>query len=392
MLVNLCLIGIAALLLNGLFEKIKLPGLIGMTLLGIVIGPNVFNLIDGQILEISKELRTFALIVILLRAGLGLKKKALNQVGISAIRMSFIPGVLEGLAVTFMSMVLLDMTFVQGGILGFIIAAVSPAVVVPQMLRLKEEGIGEQKQVPTLILAGASVDDVFAITIFTAFLTIYLGKEIDLTKQLLTIPISILFGVASGMIIGYLLYILFRRLHIRDTKKVMILLIICILYNQFEGVLPINTLLGIMAIGFILLEKAPTVANRLAGKMNKVWIFAEILLFVLIGAQLNPQIALGAGLKGIIILGIGLLFRSIGVILSLLGSDLDYKERLFCVIAYIPKATVQAAIGAIPLSLGVASGELMLAIAVLAILITAPIGSFAIRFTAPRLLTKQPSS
>lgn len=388
MLVNLCLIALGALALNAIFEKMKLPGLIGMTLLGIVIGPNMLNLIDPHILEVSQELKTFALIVILLRAGLGLKKKTLHQVGKSAIKMSFIPGILEGSVVTIVAMWLFDMTFVEAGILGFIVAAVSPAVVVPQMLKLKEERFGENKQVPTLVLAGASVDDVFAITIFYAFLNTFLGKGESPILQVGLIPISIATGILTGAFIGFILYLFFKVYSLRDTKKVMVLLIICILYHALEEVTVINTLLGIMTIGFVLLEKMPKVANQIANKMNKVWIFAEILLFVLIGSQLNPEVAFGAGLKGLTLLSIGLIARSIGVVISLLNSELDRKERLFCVIAYVPKATVQAAIGGIPLAMKVPSGELMLAIAVLAILVTAPLGSIAIRLSAPKLLKK----
>jgi len=388
MLVNFCLIAIGALLLNEIFERIKLPGLIGMILLGVFIGPNTFNLIDPHILEVSKELTRFALIVILLRAGLGLKRDALNKIGKSAIKMSFIPGVMEGMAITLGAVLLFNMSFIEAGILGFIIAAVSPAVVVPQMLKLKDQRFGENKQVPTLILAGASVDDVFAITIFTAFLSLYLGKDVSILGQIAHIPISIALGILSGAIIGFLLNKFFHTYHMRATKKVFVLLTVCILFNYIEKWLPINSLLGIMAIGFVLLEKSPKLANEMSVKMNKVWIFAEILLFVLIGAELNPEVALVAGAKGVSIIGIGLIFRSIGVGLSLLGSDLNAKERWFCVLAYIPKATVQAAIGAIPLSMGVASGETMLAVAVLAILITAPLGSIAIRISAPRLLKR----
>lgn len=386
MLFNFCIIAILAIVGYGLFEKIKLPGLLGMLIVGILLGPDVLDFIHPTIIEVSKELRTFALIVILLRAGLGLRKEELSLVGKSAIKMSLIPGLLEGLSIALLAMLLLDYSFLQGGILGFIIAAVSPAVVVPQMLYLKEKKFGHNKQIPTLILAGASVDDVFAITIFSTFMSIYLGEKINITRQLFMVPIGILLGIFMGLILGWLLMRLFIRFRIRDTKKILILLSLCIVFNTVEKYYNVNTLLGIMTIGFILLEKLPVVANRLSQKMNKIWVYAEILLFVLIGAQVQINVALNAGLIGIIIIMIGLSIRSLGVIIALIGSGLNVKEKLFCIMSYWPKATVQAAIGAIPLSLGVASGDEMLSIAVLSIIITAPLGATAINVFAPKLL------
>lgn len=388
MLLNFCVIVLLALLANYVVEKIKLPGLLGILIIGIILGPYGMDFIHPVIINVSIELRTFALIVILLRAGLGLKKEALNKVGKTAILMSFIPGILEGSTVMIISRYLLDFSWLQGGILGFIIAAVSPAVVVPQMLDLKDKYFGADKQVPTLVLAGASVDDVFAITIYTTFLSLYLGEDINIGKQIAMIPTSIILGIICGVILGYVLLCLFKNLHIRDTKKVIILLAVSVCFNAIESRFPINTLLGIMTIGFILLEKMPEVANRISEKMNKVWIFAEILLFLLIGAQVDTSVALKAGFVGIILVGVGLIFRSIGVIMATIGSNLNIKERLFCIISYLPKATVQAAIGAVPLSKGVESGELILAIAVLAIIITAPLGSIGIRISGPKLLNK----
>jgi NhaP-type Na+/H+ or K+/H+ antiporter len=388
------MIALLALLLNRLFEKIKLPGLLGMLLLGIVISPYCLNLIDETILSVSKELRTFALIVILLRAGLGLKRDHLNKVGKSALLMSFIPGILEGLAIATLASALLGISFVEAGILGFIIAAVSPAVVVPQMLSLKENKYGEEKQIPTLILASASLDDIFAITIYGVFLSLYLGEDMNIGLQIAKVPISIILGIAIGAVLGLALCKLYKKVRIRDTKKIIILLAVCICFNAFGAYTDdfISSLLGIMTIGFILLEKLPVVANRLSQKMNKVWVVAEILLFVLIGAQVNINVALKAGLIGIILISVGLVFRSIGVLIALQGSDLNHKEKLFCVLSYLPKATVQAAIGAIPLAMGVESGEEILAIAVLAILVTAPIGSLAIRLSAPKLLKNEKST
>jgi len=381
------LLGLAA---NYLFTRAKLPGLLGMLILGILLGPYVLNWLDPDLLRISVDLRKIALIIILLRAGLGISKEDLRLVGPAAIRMSCIPGIVEGFAVALLSTVVFGFSFIEGGILGFILAAVSPAVVVPSMLEYMEKGIGTVKGIPTLILAGASIDDVFAITIFTAFLGLYSGSHVNIGIQILNIPVSILIGVVLGLIMGIIMVRLFKRYHIRDTKKVLMILGSAIFLTAIEDALKnsieIAGLLGVMTIGFIILEKRPEVAKRLAQKFNKIWIFAEILLFVLVGAQVNITVAWDAGLKGLLIILGGLVGRSIGVLISTLRTNLNFKERLFCVIAYIPKATVQAAIGAIPLGLGIPSGELILAVAVLSILVTAPLGAIGIKLSAPRLL------
>ena len=388
---------LAVILLLGLpakriFEKLKLPGLLGMLLLGVLIGPHGLNLLQEDMLHISSDLRTIALIIILLRAGLGLNKDDLKRVGSTAIKMSCIPGLVEGFFITFASMRLLNFTFAQGGILGFIIAAVSPAVVVPSMLTLMENNIGTKKGIPILILASASMDDVFAITMFSAFLGLYSGSHIHIGIQLLNIPISILLGIIAGAIIGLIVIKIFKKYHIRDTKKVLLILGFSILINQLESVLKtklqIASLLGVMTIGFVIIEKLPNVGERLSNKFNKIWILAEILLFVLVGAQVDVNIALKAGEVGIMIIVIGLIGRSIGVIISLIGTEYNWKERLFCIIAYIPKATVQAAMGAVPLSLGVESGDIILAIAVLSILITAPLGAIGIHYSLEKLLVE----
>ncbi|HOM01959.1 MAG TPA: cation:proton antiporter [Acetivibrio sp.] len=384
------LLGLAA---KRIFEKLWLPGLLGMLLLGILIGPHVLNLIQTDMLQISSDLRGIALIIILLRAGLGLNKDEIKSIGIPALKMSFIPGLFEGLLIALASVYFLDFTFAQGGMLGFIIAAVSPAVVVPFMLKLMENKIGAKKGVPTLILAGASIDDIFAITVFSAFLGLYNGSKINIGIQLLNIPISILLGVLAGMIVGLSLIKIFKRYNIPDTKKVLIILGFSILLNQLESILKtklqIASLLGVMTIGFILTEYLPDEGKRLSEKFNKVWVFAEILLFVLVGTEVNVNVALKAGGVGIILILIGLIGRRVGVVISLIGTDFNWKERLFCIIAYIPKATVQAAMGAVPLSLGVESGDIILAIAVLSILITAPLGAVGIHYSTEKLLIEK---
>lgn len=390
MITSLGIIMILGLIANYISKKVGLPGLIGMLLLGILLGPYGLNWIQQDLINISGDIRKLALIIILLRAGLGIKKEDLAKVGVPAIKLSCVPGVIEGIFIAIASVYLLKFSFVQGGILGFIMAAVSPAVIVPSMLYFMERGLGTKKGIPTLILAGASIDDVFAITIFSAFLGLYSGTHINLGIKIIGVPISILLGIALGIISGLILIRIFKKYHIRDTEKVLIIIGISILLSALENVLKnkieIAALLGVMTIGFIIIEKLPKVGERLAIKFNKIWVFAEILLFVLVGAQVNINVAINAGTIGVIILVIGLVGRSIGVIISLLGTELNSKERLFCVIAYIPKATVQAAIGSVPLSLGVASGDVMLAIAVLSIIITAPIGAYMISRVGDRLL------
>jgi len=389
-------LSLAAIILLGLsfnkaFEKVKLPGLLGMIILGIIMGPYGFNIISHETLLISADLRKIALIIILLRAGLGLNKETLNKVGVPAIKMSCIPGILEGLTIMFVGSYFLGISLIEAGILGFIIAAVSPAVIVPGMLDLIDRKVGEDKGIPTLILAGASVDDVFAITLFTTFLGLYGGTNINLFRQLLNIPISIALGVVAGVLVGFILVFFFKKYHTRDTEKVLIILGAAIVLNSIEefleGFIPIASLLGVMAIGFILLEKYPEVANRVGSKFNKIWVFAQLLLFVLVGAEVNIYVAIDSGLIGLAIIAIGLIARSIGVLISVAGTNLNLKERFFCIISYVPKATVQAAIGAVPLSVGVASGEVILAIAVLSILVTAPLGAIGIKATSDKWLT-----
>lgn len=393
MALSLAIIIILGLIFNRLFEKFKLPGLLGMLILGVLLGPYVTNIISEDIIRISPDVRKIALIVILLRAGLGIKKDTLHKIGVPAIKMSCIPGLFEGFAIMVSGSYILDISKIEAGMLGFILAAVSPAVVVPQMLNFIQNKRGESKGIPTIILAGASIDDVFAITLFSTFLGLYSSENVNFTRKIFEIPVSILLGVAIGIATGILMVVLFKKYHIRDTKKTLILLAASIILTGIEKILqniiPVASLLGVMTIGFILLEKHSGAANRLAVKFNKVWVFAEILLFVLVGAQVNIHIALTSGTIGVIIIVIGLLFRSIGVLVSLIGTNLNFKERLFCIVSYIPKATVQAAIGAVPLAAGVKSGELILAIAVLSIIITAPLGAIGIKICGERWLASE---
>lgn len=390
MTTSLALVLLLGLLANYLFTKIKLPGLLGMLLLGIVLGPSGLNWMGDSLMAVSADFRSVALIIILLRAGLGIGKDDLKRVGGPAVRMSCIPGIMEGTTIAALVVVLWGMGWVEGGILGFTLAAVSPAVVVPSMLKYMELGYGKKKGVPTLILAGASADDVFAITLFSALVGMATGEAVGLGWKLLSIPVSIILGILVGYVVGWILSHTFKKFHIRDTKKILIMLGTAILLTSLEKALKshveIAGLIGVMTIGFILLEKTPVQAKRLAERFNKIWIFAEILLFVLVGAQVKVGVALDAGWIGLIVILLGLVARSIGVWLSLLGTPLNAKEKWFCVVAYWPKATVQAAIGAVPLSLGLPYGELFLAVAVMGILVTAPLGAIAIQFFAPRCL------
>lgn len=393
MTTSLAIVLLLGMLANYLFTKLKLPGLLGMLLLGILLGPSALNWISPDLLRISSDFRSIALIIILLRAGLGINKEDLRQVGGPALKLSMVPSLLEGFTVALAAMLLWDFSFAQGGVLGFTLAAVSPAVVVPAMLRYMEAGYGRAKAIPTMILAGASVDNVIAITIFGAFIGSLTGSEMPIWQKTLSVPLSILLGAAAGAAIGLTLVWFFKKHHMRDTKKVLILLGTAILLTAIEknlkGKVEIAGLIGVMTIGFILLEKSPAVAKRLALKFNKIWVFAEILVFVLVGSQVKPDVTLSVGLTGILIIGIGLIARSAGVWFSLLGTRLNPREKAFVVVAYWPKATVQATVGAIPLSLGLAHGDQFLAMAVLAILVTAPLGATAIQLLAERNLNKE---
>lgn len=390
MIKSIMLILLLGILANKVFRLIKLPGLLGMILVGIAIGPYGFNLLDKSILDNSSDIRMLALIVILLRAGLGLNREILNKVGKVSIKMSAIPCLFEGFTITLVAYKLLDLPFLEAGMLGFIVAAVSPAVVVPSMLYLREKGLGMKKGIPIIILAGASVDDVFAITLFTTFLGLSLNTQSTITLQLLQIPIQVIGGILIGILFGYILYKIYRYKNIKlnDMERLAILIISALTIVIVGDMTHIAGLLGVMTLGFILLEKANDFASNFEKELNKVWFFAQIFLFVLIGSEVNIYVAWKAGLIGALIILIGLIARSIGVILALKGSNLNIKEKIFCTVAYSPKATVQAAIGGIPLAMGVTSGNLILAIAVLAVIITAPLGAIGIKLLAPILLEK----
>ena len=390
MALSLALIILFGLAADYLFTRMRLPGLIGMLMVGILFGPHVFDLIKPELLRVSADFRMIALVVILLRAGLETKRDTLNRVGRTAITMSCIPAIFEGIAVMFAANMLLGISFLEAAILGSIVAAVSPAVVVPFMVNFIERGRGNDKGIPTLILAASAIDDVFVIVIFSVLLGIYSGGTTSIALSLLQIPFSIILGILTGIISGLIVYRVFVKYRPRATKKSLILIGISIILVWFEGVIQstihISALIGVMTIGFIILEKSEPMAHIISKKLGKVWIFAEILLFVLVGAQVDINVAWDAGLAGALVILIGLIFRSIGTYISVMGADLNFNEKMFCVVAYIPKATVQAAIGAVPLAAGVVSGEIILAVAVLSIILTAPVGAIGIKFIGERVL------
>ncbi len=390
MALSLALIILFGLAADYLFTRMRLPGLIGMLMVGILFGPHVFDLIKPELLRVSADFRMIALVVILLRAGLETKRDTLNRVGRTAITMSCIPAIFEGIAVMFAANMLLGISFLEAANLGSIVAAVSSAVVVPFMVNFIERGRGNDKGIPTLILAASAIDDVFVIVIFSVLLGIYSGGTTSIALSLLQIPFSIILGILTGIISGLIVYRVFVKYRPRATKKSLILIGISIILVWFEGVIQstihISALIGVMTIGFIILEKSEPMAHIISKKLGKVWIFAEILLFVLVGAQVDINVAWDAGLAGALVILIGLIFRSIGTYISVMGADLNFNEKMFCVVAYIPKATVQAAIGAVPLAAGVESGEIILAVAVLSIILTAPVGAIGIKFIGERVL------
>jgi len=385
-LVVLILIG--GWLWGKVFTRLGLPSVLGMTLWGIALSVWGGSGFPSVIWEIAPFLKSLALIIILLRAGLGISKKTLSKVGGQALMMAFVPCLLEGTSLMLLFHYFMRFPWASAGMTGFLIAAVSPAVVVPSMLDLKERGFGKKNDVPTMILAGASLDDVLAITLFSIFLGLGQGESVSMVKTILTLPLSLIGGIIPGVIVGLFLAWYFEKRHkaIRATEKTLLMIGISVLLLQVGDWIHTAALLGIMTSGFILLEKCEPAARELAQKFNKAWVFAEIILFVLIGMSVDVSVALSAGGKGLIIIAIGLVFRSIGVLTALAFSGLSFKEKLFSTVAYLPKATVQAAMGSVPLAAGIAEGEMILAYAVLAIIFTAPLGLIGIRFLGPRLL------
>ena len=391
MLTSLALIFLCGLLMASLCQKLKLPGLVGMLLTGILLGPFALNLLDDTILSLSADLRQMALIIILARAGLSLDWQDLKRIGRPAVLMSFVPACFEMAGTILIAPCLLNIPLLDAAILAAVVASASPAVIVPRMVRLIESGYGTDKSIPQLILAGDSVDDVFNIVVFSSLIGFSGGEEIALSR-FAQIPLSILSGIAAGLMVGFLLAKLFQKIHMRDSVKLLVLLSLSFLLIAVEDMLPASIafsgLIAVMAAGVALLQALPPVAGRLSARLSRLWVAAEVLLFALVGAGLDITCAVEAGGKTLLMLAAILLMRAVGIALCLLGTNLNRRERLFCTLTGIPKATVQAAIGGIPLALGLPNGALILAVAVLTILITAPLGAWALDNTYKHLLTQ----
>ncbi|MEI0478703.1 cation:proton antiporter [Brachyspira pulli] len=393
MLLSLALIFLCGMILGKIFSLLKLPSLLGLIITGIILGPCCLNLLDNSILSISADLRELALIIILTRAGLNLDIEDLKKVGRPAVLMCFVPASFEIIGMVLIAPKLFDITLLEAALMGSVVAAVSPAVLVPKMLKLMEEKYGTNKSIPQLLMAGASVDDIFVIVLFASFTSLVKGGTVS-ALDFIKIPTSIIFGLLAGILIAFVLAKFFTKFHIRDSAKVVIILSISFILvtiensisKLFGGIIGFSGLLAVMSTGAYLKSKKAELAKRLSLKYSKLWVAAEIMLFVLVGAAVNINYALNTGLTGIILIFGALIFRMLGVLVSLIKTKLNKKERIFSMMAYCPKATVQAAIGSIPLSLGFASGEIILTIAVLAILITAPLGAFGIEFFYKKLL------
>ena len=392
MLLSISLILILGMFMGWICRKMKLPALLGMLITGIILGPYGLNLLDGSILGISAELRKIALIIILTRAGLGLDLSGLKKIGRPAVLMCFVPASFELLGMTLLAPKLMGASVLESAVMGAVLAAVSPAVVVPRMVKLMDEGYGVKEGIPQLILAGASVDDVYVIVLFSTFVGMMQGEGASILK-FVNIPVSIFFGIAIGLFLGVLLAYFFKKVHIRDTSKVLIILSISFLLVVIEAKLTtaitFSSLIAVMFIGIGLQKKREAVAKRLSVKYGKLWVAAEVFLFVLVGATVNIEYLGKIGAKAFVVIIGALIFRMFGVFVCLLGTNLKRKERLFAMMAYTPKATVQATIGGIPLALGLACGDTVLTVAVLAIVFTAPLGAFAIDWSYKKLLNKQ---
>lgn len=394
MLTSLGLVLLLGMALGALAKRLNLPALVGMLIAGMILGPYALDLLSDSLLNISADLRQLALIIILTRAGLSLDVAALKRVGRPAVLMCFVPACFEILGMTLLAPRLLGVSTLDAAIMGAVVGAVSPAVIVPRMIRLSEEGWGMDRGIPQLILAGASVDDVFVIVMFTAFTGLASGGTGLTAGAVLGIPASILTGVAAGLLLGWLLAQWFGRVHMRDSVKVVILLSLAFLLvaaeDALEGIFPFSGLLAVMGAGVGLQKWRTVVAQRLSLKFSKLWVAAEVALFVLVGAAVDLRYALSAGVIAILAVLGALCFRAVGVLLCVSGAHFSGKEKLFCVLGYLPKATVQAAIGGVPLAMGLGCGQIVLTVAVIAILVTAPLGALAIDRSYPKLLTQRP--
>lgn len=398
MLTSLSFIFLVGLAMGAICQKLKLPRIIGMLATGIVLGPYVLDLLDPSILSISSDLRKMALIIILLKAGLSLNLEDLKKVGRPAIMMAFVPATFELIGYLVFAPLILGITRVEAAVMGSVLAAVSPAVVVPRMVQLMEKKYGTEKAIPQMIMAGASCDDIFVIVLFTTFLSMAQGGSADI-KAFVNIPISIILGIILGAIVGYLLYLFFetayaKKHYVRNSMKVIIVLgfsfLLIAIEGWLEGKIAVSGLLAVVSMACVLKMKCTSfVSKRLSEKFGKLWLAAEVILFVLVGAAVDIRYTLDAGLAAVAMIFAALIFRSFGVWLCTVKTSLTLKERAFCVIAYLPKATVQAAIGSVPFAAGLPCGKIVLSVAVMAIIITAPLGAFGMDFTYKKFLHKE---
>lgn len=391
MLMSIAIIMLTAFFVGWLCRKIKLPSLIGMIVTGIVIGPHILNLIDESILNISAELRKIALIIILIRAGLKLDFSDLKKNGRAAFLLCFLPACLEIIGMIILAPKILHISVIESALLGSVIAAVSPAVIVPKMIDLIDKGYGTKQGIPQMILAGASVDDVFVIVMFTSFLNLSNGQNFT-AGSIIEIPVSIIIGVLLGFLTGCLMYIIFSKCNMRNPVMMIVFLCTAFVLNSLEtmlsGIIPIASLIGVMTMGMTMREKNKKLSSELSSLFDKLWIPSEVILFVLLGASVNIESAVKGGVSAIILVLSVLVFRMLGVFLCTVGTKLNSRERIFCMLAYMPKATVQAAIGGVPLAMGIACGQTVLTVSVIAILITAPLGALAIDLSYRKLLVK----
>lgn len=395
---SLALVFLVGLALASVCQRLKLPRIIGMLAGGILLGPYVLDLLDVSILGISADLRQMALVIILIKAGLSLNLEDLKKVGRPALLMSFLPAVFEILAFVLIAPFVLRVNRMEAAIMGAVLGAVSPAVVVPRMVQLMEEGYGANKRIPQMILAAASLDDVFVIVLFSTFVRMGQGGGAQI-MDFVNIPVSIVLGILFGAGVGFALAWFFdfnhsRRRTVRNSMKVILVLAVSFLLlaveNWLEGIIALSGLLAVMSMALVLAMRSDSkVTRRLQEKYGKLWLAAEIILFVLVGAAVDIRYTLQAGVGAVFMISIGLAFRCVGVCLCMLGTQLDWKERLYCMIAYLPKATVQAAIGSVPLALGLPCGNIVLSAAVLSILITAPLGAVGMDLTRSKLLKKE---
>lgn len=392
MLASVAVILLLGLLMGSIFSKLKLPNLLGMIIVGIVLSPHALNLIDPSILNISADLRQIALVIILTRAGLSLNIADLKKVGRPAVLMCFVPACTEIIGTIILAPPLLGVTPLEAAVIGSVISAVSPAVIVPRMIKLIDEGYGKEHSIPQLLLAGASVDDVFVIVVFTALTSLAATGTVS-AISFLQIPVSILTGVMTGALTGDVLDWFFKKFHMRDSVKILIILsfsfLLLELQNRLEGIIPISGLLAIMSLGIIIKKRYSLLAERLSVKYNKLWVAAEIFLFVLVGATVDLRYAITAGIFAVLLVVGAFMFRMMGVAISLIKTKLTKHEKWFCMIAYTPKATVQAAVGGIPLTMGLNCGQMVLTVAVLSILITAPLGAICIDNLYKKLLVNK---